>query len=385
MPSSNDICVLIDDSILSTHHGVRRYLMSLCSTLQTQGHNVYLIDSTSPNHRAALALDRALLVDNGFLGNRLIGTSRSDILKFICAGSAEKLKHAPTRTDIRREPNSKCPPRFDLCIVGAPWIIVSDFKPPKADRYVCIAYDAIPNLYYFNHPQDTGLHSFAHMHYRGYRWADEEANGIYCISQSTASQCAMFGFGQRYGLSVLPPMIPPGYLTLDTARVKTPRGRVALLAAPFDRRKGLLSMPRLVNAGRFDSLRIFGRPRCSQEELVNFFENIEIENIEWWCDVDFEKQVDLYLSSKVLLFPSLNEGLGFPLLEAYACGTSVLTTDTDPLRQLVLGEDLLSADDATREAQVLTRANEEVSPMKYRRFVDILCSNYSLGLVQEKI
>lgn len=385
MPSCKDICVLIDDTVLTVHHGVRRYLLSLCATLKEQGHRVHLIDGTRPDRREAVVLERSLLLDNGFSGNRLVGSSRREILEYVRSGHAEELKYGATMAGVRREPAETRPSCFDLCVVGAPWIMVSDFRLPEAERYVCVAYDAIPNLYYFDNPQDYGLHLFAHAHYQGYRWADEEADGIFCISALTAHQCEMFGFGKRNGLSVLPPTIPPGYLTLDATRTNGHRGRVALLAAPFDRRKGLLAMPHLVNAGRFDSLRIFGRPRCSHEDLVAFFEQLEIEDVQWWCDVDFDKQVELYTSAKVLLFPSLNEGLGFPVLEAYACGTSVLTTDIAPLNQLVFSEDLLAIDAETCAEQVRRRADEVIEPMKYRQFVDNLCVTTSLGLMQESL
>jgi glycosyltransferase involved in cell wall biosynthesis len=385
MPSSKDICVLIDETVLGVHHGVRRYLLSMCATLKAQGQQVYLVDGTDPSRYEIVVLNDGLLLNNGFTGNRLVGSTRSEILRHVRAGCTDELKRSSTMSSLHREPADTLPSCFELCIVGAPWIMTPNLRLPKADRYVCVAYDAIPNLYYFNNPQDYSLRLFAHAHYRGYRWADEEASGIFCISALTALQCQMLGFGKRNGLRVLPPMIPPGFLTLDETRIRRKRGRVALLAAPFDRRKGLLAVPQLVNSGGFDSLLIFGRPRCSHEDTVAFFEQLEIENIQWWCDVDFEKQVELYTSAKVLLFPSLNEGLGFPVLEAYACGTSVLTTNIEPLNQLVHIEDLLATDAETCVEQVRHRADAEIEPMKYRQFVDNLCAVTNLGLIQEDL
>ena len=385
MLRSYNICVLIDKTVLSIHHGVRRYLMTLCAALEAQGHSVHLLDGTRSDRFEALALERGLLVDNGFCGNRLVGSSRRELLAKVRSGSNELLSHSSGIGSVPQQFADTWPSRFDLCILGAPWIKNQHLRLPDSDRFVCIAYDAIPNLYYFSNPQDRGLHMFAHAHYQGYHWADQEADGIFCISEITARQCEMFGFGQRNGLSVLPPMIPPGYRTLNFDQVKTPRGRVGLLAAPFDRRKGLLSIPRLVNAGHFDSLLIYGRPRCSHDDLVAFFEQLEIEDVEWWCDVDFYKQVELYTRAKVLIFPSLNEGLGFPVLEAYACGTSVLTSNIDPLNTLVLPEDLLADTEEERARQINRRVDERVDPMKYRRFVDELCSSNKLGLIPESV
>jgi glycosyltransferase involved in cell wall biosynthesis len=42
----------------------------------------------------------------------------------------------------------------------------------------------------------------------------------------------------------------------------------------------------------------------------------------------------LYGRAEILAFPSLCEGFGFPVLEAMACGTPVLTSNTDTLREI---------------------------------------------------
>jgi glycosyltransferase involved in cell wall biosynthesis len=44
---------------------------------------------------------------------------------------------------------------------------------------------------------------------------------------------------------------------------------------------------------------------------------------------------DLYRASNLLLFPSLGESFGVPILEAQACGLPVITTDAGPMPELV--------------------------------------------------
>lgn len=383
MNLSKNICVLVDDSILTSHHGVRRYLMSLCSSLQVSNHKVHVINTSANSDKDELKLDPSMLIDNGFSGNKLAGSSRKEIIEKVRSGEIYQYKQVTVASSSCEKPDSARPRAFDLCIVGAPWMMGDLNKFPKASSYICVAYDAIPNLYYFDRPDDIGLHHFAHEHYKGYVWADEQADGIFCISALTARQCDMFGFGRLKGLSVFPPMVPPGYQDIDLSMFDENRGRVAVLAAPFDRRKGLQDLPDLINAGEFDSLRIFGRPRCAHDDLMAFFDQLEIDDVQWWFDVDFKKQVELYASAKVLLFPSLNEGLGFPVLEAYACGTSVLTSNIEPLNTLVLPEDLLAADKTSRLAQVKRRANAPHNPLKYRSFVERLCASNSLDIFKE--
>lgn len=52
-------------------------------------------------------------------------------------------------------------------------------------------------------------------------------------------------------------------------------------------------------------------------------------------DYDEEYVADLYRASDVLLFPSLAEGFGVPLIEAQACGIPVITSDVSPMNELV--------------------------------------------------
>lgn len=67
--------------------------------------------------------------------------------------------------------------------------------------------------------------------------------------------------------------------------------------------------------------------------------------------------VELYNAASLLLFPSVIEGFGMPVLEAMACGTPVVTSDCDALHELAGG----AADEAAAsDIAGLTRAAEQV-------------------------
>jgi glycosyltransferase involved in cell wall biosynthesis len=69
----------------------------------------------------------------------------------------------------------------------------------------------------------------------------------------------------------------------------------------------------------------------------------------------------LYQSASALLFPSLEEGFGFPVLEAMMRGLPVVTSDTSSLRE-VGGDAALYADprDPHGIAGEVTRAVEDI-------------------------
>jgi glycosyltransferase involved in cell wall biosynthesis len=56
---------------------------------------------------------------------------------------------------------------------------------------------------------------------------------------------------------------------------------------------------------------------------VLFFQNVENRTLQ-----------ALYSQARALLFPSLEEGFGWPLIEAAACGCPVLTTDRPPMNEI---------------------------------------------------
>jgi glycosyltransferase involved in cell wall biosynthesis len=65
--------------------------------------------------------------------------------------------------------------------------------------------------------------------------------------------------------------------------------------------------------------------------------------------VDDALLAPLYSAAEGLVFPSLNEGFGLPVLEAMACGTPVLTSNTSALPEIA-GEAALLIDPTSVEA-----------------------------------
>ena len=56
--------------------------------------------------------------------------------------------------------------------------------------------------------------------------------------------------------------------------------------------------------------------------------------VETHSDVDNATLATLYSGAELLLFPSLEEGFGWPIIEAQACGCRVVTTAKDPMTEV---------------------------------------------------
>lgn len=85
--------------------------------------------------------------------------------------------------------------------------------------------------------------------------------------------------------------------------------------------------------------------RCPQGyDLIGFAEELEISNhvlgpkINVILDsVDDSELSELYATADVLVHPSWAEGFGLPIIEAMACGTPVIATNTTSMTELVQG------------------------------------------------
>ncbi len=83
--------------------------------------------------------------------------------------------------------------------------------------------------------------------------------------------------------------------------------------------------------------------------------------------VDESKLKQYYGQAEFVLFPSLAEGYGLPVIEAQACGTPVITSNRSPMCELVPYKDLLV--EPTDEVDIFNKCDKVLSDGQYREYI----------------
>ncbi|CNH70053.1 glycosyltransferase%2C MSMEG_0565 family [Yersinia frederiksenii] len=334
------ILLILDDSIVNSHHGVRRYVLSLANAIKDCIDVDYII------HRKIAGIDTYFrvvfssdfIINNGFFENNLVGQSRNEIIRKIRTHSYININNNLKVTYTCSYLGEKIPDEYSLVIVSAPWIHIN--KNCFSCITACIGLDAIPNIYSLQDIDNHGLREFAWQHKIGFEYYDL----ILSITDESKKQISSFIKNENKILSI-PSFTPAGFEPIRIKRPRSNEGKTVVLAAPFDERKGVVFMPELINNSDIDSIIIFGSARCSFDMLLHFFEELSIEKIEWWSSVTTHKQIELYQRAHALLFPSLNEGLGLPVLESLACNTPAIVSNIKPLNELVESSFIIDLND----------------------------------------
>lgn len=363
--AANSFVFVIDNDFFLVHHGCRRMVFMIASLLKNLKKDVTFLFLSGSSQKEYHISD-GFIKNNGFSKNFLVGTSKDEIRNKLSRNPNVFFDVPVIDREMIMVTDFDKNEKYDVCIYGGPWLFRSVMDLPSAESYYCIAHDIVPNRNYFSEPEVAGLRDFAFRHKEGYCFFATNGNGLLAVTKETCFSLIQYGFASTEAVHTLPIMLPPGFEEVLSKPGK-PNGSGILLAAPFDPRKGMALMPDLLNASGVKKLTIFGRPRCSHDALLKWFDDVNINDISWWMDVGFDKQVELYSSAKLVLFPSLQEGLGLPILEAMSCGTPILVQDIAPTNALVPVRDVLALNFDESIAMICSRLAEDENPGFYKK------------------
>lgn len=221
---------------------------------------------------------------------------------------------------------------YDICVITNPWLLDKRCNI-KAKKIYGIVYDFIANIFVLtekNKPLD-----WANRHRIGYEVFNEICDYIVGISEIVSEQYKkIYQNIEEKRIIYFPPFPPTHYKGIKYEGEK--KENSIILAAPFDKRKGLKYIPDLINSisSDLDCVYIFGQSRCSEKDFNNFFKKINVKSIKYYPVISNEGLIELYKKSKFLLFPSIKEGLGLPIIEAQICGCRIVTSNKKPMNRL---------------------------------------------------
>ena len=199
-------------------------------------------------------------------------------------------------------------------------------QPPSKAFKVTTIHDLSPIKF-----QEATNPKIVHVHKRRLEWVKKEVERIIVPSQATFNDAVEFGLKKEL-ITVIP----------EASTFDTPSSKIEILAI---KRKYNIKRPYLLTIGvndRKNTIRIIQAYKDSK-----FFEHydlvvvgepqIEIEKFQGLIPVGHVSQEELrdFLSgTEVLVFPSLYEGFGLPILDAFACRCPVVTSNISSMPEV---------------------------------------------------
>jgi glycosyltransferase involved in cell wall biosynthesis len=170
------------------------------------------------------------------------------------------------------------------------------------------------------------------------RVAVNRVDAVIVPSEAVRSD-AQRALGNGVPMTVVPEAAPPQFTSMvDQGRLKDTRLTYGLpdryllsvgsLEPGKNRGRILLALRILRDSGELDcALAIVGQPAWHYEAEVEMVSSLGLQDhVRFLGYVPDEDMPALYSGASALVFPSLYEGFGLPVIEAMACGTPVITS-----------------------------------------------------------
>lgn len=322
-------CLLIvEHDFLHVHVGVRRVILHCWQELERCGFRV----SLAAPHAGRLRLGRFDLVQV----LQSIGRSRGDAPHWKSTNRLLRKSWFPRMVQGRWTTREVSLDDFDLTVVTNPWLCRGGM--PEGRISAGIVYDMVPNMVAagvldFGRPLD--IYDFAHAHDVGYQLYQDRAESIMCISESTRSDFLQLYQGDEATQRKTRAFLPYSAHSMPAPKRRPSLGgqrRRLLMVNVLDPRKnfeGIRNALRLIGADVPFDIDIVGAERIELPEALRFLNELADtgREVRWYRQASDACLARLYADADLLVFPSLYEGLGLPILEAQVHGAPVVCSN----------------------------------------------------------
>lgn len=205
--------------------------------------------------------------------------------------------------------------------------------PAKTAKLVTTIHDLVPILYpETSHPKIVAVHK------RRLEWVKKEVDRVIAVSEATKRDIVKYLGISPDKISVIYEAVNPivkrvGDRQIGETRRKYKLPKEYLLAVGADQRKNIEKIAKAINLiPDAPKLVVVGR-KWKKFTLSE----VEEQNIIWLGYVEDGDLCALYSGAQALIYVSLYEGFGLPILNAFACGISVVTSNISSMPE-VAGE-----------------------------------------------
>ncbi len=208
-------------------------------------------------------------------------------------------------------------------------------EPPSSAFKVTTVHDLAPFLYPNLFPRDV-IRNIVDTHKFKLARVREETKRIIVPTESTKTDLVRLGFNQSL-VRVVPEAASHVFTRVYDEKIALVKRKYKLfgeylLAVGLDPRKNterIIKAFELSSAGKDLKLVLVGQPKYMKIKVSR--------NVRILGRVPFEDLPALYSGAQALIYASLYEGFGLPILEAFACGCPVVTSNISSMAE-VAGE-----------------------------------------------
>jgi glycosyltransferase involved in cell wall biosynthesis len=171
----------------------------------------------------------------------------------------------------------------------------------------------------------------------------QRAHAILTPSENTKRDVLEFYKIPEAKAKVVYPGLSPRYLEGNSQQ---PKKKIVLFLGTIEPRKNILNIIKafrdIEDRIKEYTLVVAGAPGWKNKEAFDLINDPSVSNrIKYIGYVRDEDKANLFLSASVFVYPSFYEGFGFPVIEAMASGTPVITSNRSSLAEITEGAALL--------------------------------------------
>ena len=205
-------------------------------------------------------------------------------------------------------------------------------ETPSSAFKVTTIHDLGPILYPGLFPRDL-VRDVVKTHKRKLSWVKEETDRIIVPSESTKADLVQLGFDNAK-IRVVPEAPSKIFKPASSASIAALKKKYKISG------KYVLGVGMNIRKNTENLIKAFDLARAGQDLKLVFVGPSKYSNIRETRNIRIAGQVALkelpvfYSGSEALVYPSFYEGYGLPILEAFACGTPVVTSNVSSMPEV---------------------------------------------------